>query len=129
MNAEFQKFIESEEFKKGMSSTFNEVLKDELTPMVGAQVAEQMKTMVEKMRVDRIVNNKDISGLTEKVKKDFVEICKAVSLGGAVTKANEAFIEEQDNRGGFLVSTEVAAAILRIAASVGTVMSQAQQWE
>ncbi len=44
------------------------------------------------------------------------------------TKANEALIEETDNRGGFLVSREVADAILRIAASVGTILSQAQKW-
>jgi len=43
-------------------------------------------------------------------------------------KANEALIEEQDNRGGYLVEPEVAAAILRIAASVGTIMKQCQQW-
>ncbi len=43
-------------------------------------------------------------------------------------KANEALIEEQDNRGGYLVEPEVAAAILRIAASVGTIMKQCQKW-
>jgi hypothetical protein len=43
-------------------------------------------------------------------------------------KANEALIEEQDNRGGYLVEPEVAAAILRIAASVGTIMKQCQNW-
>jgi len=37
-------------------------------------------------------------------------------------------IEEQDNRGGYLVSREVADAIMRIAASVGTIMSQAAKW-
>ncbi len=44
------------------------------------------------------------------------------------TKANEALIEEQDNRGGYLVSREIADAIMRIAASVGTIMSQAAKW-
>ena len=67
--------------------------------------------------------------LTEKQKKDFVEVCRAAAMGQAIeAKANEAFIEEQDNRGGFLVSPEIAAAILRIAASVGTVISQASHW-
>src|SRR5205823_2818019 len=45
-----------------------------------------------------------------------------------VTKANEPLIGEQDNRGGYLVQPEVAAAILRIAASVGTIMKQCQKW-
>ena len=35
---------------------------------------------------------------------------------------------DQDNRGGYLVSQEVADAIMRIAASVGTVISQASHW-
>ena len=43
-------------------------------------------------------------------------------------KANEALVEEQDSRGGYLVAPETAAAILRIAASVGTIMKQAQKW-
>ena len=38
-------------------------------------------------------------------------------------------IEEQDNRGGYLVSREVADAIMRIAASVGTIMNQAAKWD
>jgi len=37
-------------------------------------------------------------------------------------------IEQQDGRGGYLVQPEYAAAILRIAASVGTIMKQCQQW-
>src|SRR5439155_11371032 len=60
-----------------------------------------------------------------------VEIAKAVATRGMFnidTKANEALIEEQDNRGGYLVSREIADAIMRIAASVGTIMSQAAKW-
>ena len=137
MKQEIKEFIESPEFQTTVQKSFNEALKSELAPVVGVQVAEKMKDFVERMRIDRVVSGKDASGLTENQKKDFVVAAKAVVFGLGIskensavsTKANEAFIEEQDNRGGFLVSTEVAAAILRIAASVGTVMSQAQKWD
>ena len=122
--------ITKEQLKETMTSTLDEVLGQKLTAMVGSQVAETVKSVVEKMRIERVVAGKDVSGLTEKQKNDFVEVAKAAAGKMAIdTKANEALIEQQDNRGGYLVSTEVAGAILRIAASVGTVLSQAQKWE
>ena len=72
-----------------------------------------------------------MTGLSEKMKKDFVTVAQAAIKGMSFnidTKANEALIEEQDNRGGYLVSREIADAIVRIAASVGTIMSQAAKW-
>jgi HK97 family phage major capsid protein len=65
------------------------------------------------------------------MKTDFVQVAQAAAKGAFAidTKANEALIEEQDNRGGYLVSREIADAIMRIAASVGTIMSQAAKWE
>ena len=121
--------VDPEQLKKTLSETMDEVLGEKLTNMVGTQVAENVKTIVEKMRIDSVVRGKDITGLTDKQKKDFVAVVKAVAFKeGVETKANEALIEQQDNRGGYLVSKEVADAILRIAASVGTVLSQAQKW-
>ena len=121
--------VSEEQLKKTLGETMDEVLGEKLTSMVGAQVSANVKSIVEKMRIDSVVSGKDITGLTEKQKKDFVSVVKAAAFKeGIETKANEALIEQQDNRGGYLVSKEVADAILRIAASVGTILSQAQKW-
>lgn len=121
---------ELQKLKEAMGTAFDETLQAKLAPIVGSMVAEQVKSIVEDMRVQRALTGKDITGLSEKQKKDFVEIARAAAkvVGSIDTKANEALIEEQDNRGGYLVSREVADAILRIAASVGTIMSQTQKW-
>src|SRR5258708_37001047 len=72
-----------------------------------------------------------MTGLSAKIKKDFVTVAQSAMTGrfNVDVKANEALIEEQDNRGGYLVSREIADAIMRIAASVGTIMNQCQKWE
>jgi HK97 family phage major capsid protein len=115
-----------------VSKTFNDAFEKSLTNMeeVSKKTARQV---VEAMLVERAVKGSDITGLTSDQKKDFASQVIAAFKGHEtkavrVTKANEALIEEQDNRGGYLVEPEVAAAILRIAASVGTVMRQAQKW-
>lgn len=116
--------------KEAMSSVFDDLMQVKLAPFVGDIAAAKSKEIVEKLRLERALFGVDRTGLTEKIKKDFVEVVRAAALRSSIdTKANEALIEEQDNRGGFLVSREVANAILRIAASVGIVMSQAQKWD
>lgn len=102
-------------------------MEEKLKAIVGPMVAEETKSIVQKMRVERALFGHDRSGLDEEQKKKFVEIAKAAAFGR--TKSNEALIPEQDNRGGYLLPTEVANAIVRIAASVGLVMSQAAKWE
>ena len=124
--------IEKDQLETILSKSMDEILTEKLTGMVGAEVSSRLKSTVEKMRIDRIVSGQDISGLTEKQKLDFAKLAIASASKGMLeidTKSNEALIEQQDNRGGYLVSVEVAAAILRIASSVGTVISQAQKWE
>jgi HK97 family phage major capsid protein len=90
------------------------------------------RKVVEQMMLDRYVSDRDISGLDTEAKVKFANQAIAAFRGdqlkAIITKANEALIEEQDNRGGYLVEPEVAAAIMRIAASVGTIMKQCQQW-
>jgi HK97 family phage major capsid protein len=94
--------------------------------------ATTSRQMVERMIVERSVRGRDITGLNDEEKKAFAKQVQAVFRGdrenALVVKANEALIEQQDNRGGYLVQPEYAAAILRIAASVGTIMKQAQKW-
>lgn len=112
-----------EKFKSVVDSVFEQRLSQAISPIV----ASETKKIVEQMRLERALYGVDRSGLSNEQKIEFAQAVKAVAFGK--TKANEALIEEQDSRGGYLVSKEVANAILRIAASVGLVLSQAQKWD
>lgn len=114
--------------KEVIDQGINESLEKRLSPMVGDIAAQKAREVVESMKADRYFYGRDITGLTEKQKKDFVKVAQATVGMGVDLKANEALIEEQDNRGGYLVSRDVSDAILRIAASVGTIMNQAMKW-
>lgn len=116
--------------KDAALEAFEGAMKEKLVPMIGEESARQVQKIVNDMRLERATYGKDRTGLSEKMKKDFVQVAKEASLGRFTmdTKANEALIEEQDNRGGYLVSREIADAIMRIAASVGTIMNQAAKW-
>jgi HK97 family phage major capsid protein len=120
--------------------TLNDFMEKDLLPKVDEHSAKTAKQIVDRMLAERYVRGRDITGLDDEAKKSFAKQVQAVFRGnragallvkefdGLSTKANEALIEEQDNRGGYLVEPEVASAILRIAASVGTIMRQCQQW-
>ncbi|HLH93537.1 MAG TPA: phage major capsid protein [Xanthobacteraceae bacterium] len=112
-------------------TAFDEVMKEKLIPIIGQETSMAVAKAVENLKLQREIYGRDMTGMSVKMKKDFVNVVKAAVLKDFQidTKANEALIEEQDNRGGYLVSREVAAAIMRIAASVGTILSQAAKWE
>lgn len=118
------------EIAKTVEDAFDKSFETKLAPMVGEIAAKKAREIVDSMKMERYMFGKDISLLSEKQKKDFVKVAQAAAMQivGADLKANEALIEEQDNRGGYLVSRDVADAILRIAASVGTIMNQAMKW-
>jgi HK97 family phage major capsid protein len=117
---------------KTVSDGFNDFMEKSLLPTMGDISTKTARQIVDAALVERAITGRDISGLTGDQKVKFAKQVQAVFRGnrdGAlVMKANEALIEEQDNRGGYLVEPEVAAAILRIAASVGTILKQAQKW-
>jgi HK97 family phage major capsid protein len=115
-----------EELEKRFTNVVDKVFEEKMKVVVGEVAAQETRKIVEQMRVERLLFGQDRSGLSEEQKLKFVDTVKAAL--GARTKANEALIEEQDNRGGYLVAKEVADAILRIAASVGLVLSQCQKW-
>jgi HK97 family phage major capsid protein len=114
------------EITSKLESTVDVVMKQRLSEIVGPMVAEQVSGIVKELKAQRALFNQDITGLDDEQKKSFVETVKIAA--GFRTKANEALLIEQDSRGGYLVSKEVARAILRIAASVGLVLSQATKW-
>lgn len=123
--------ITAEQIKAMHVTAFDEVMKEKLIPLIGQETGLAVAKAVENLKLQREKFGHDMTGLSVKAKKDFVNVVKAAVLKDFVidTKANEALIEEQDNRGGYLVSREVASAIMRIAASVGTILSQAAKWE
>ena len=123
--------INKETVKEWHIAAFDETMKEKLVPVIGQEVAAQVQKVVETLRAQRKeFGGRDMTGLTAKMKTDFANVVKAAVFKDFEIdkKANEALIEEQDNRGGYLVSREIADAIMRIAASVGTIMSQAAKW-
>jgi HK97 family phage major capsid protein len=123
--------LTAEQIKAMHVTAFDEVMKEKLIPIIGQETSMAVAKAVENLKLQREIYGRDMTGMSVKMKKDFVNVVKAAVLKDFQidTKANEALIEEQDNRGGYLVSREVAAAIMRIAASVGTILSQAAKWE
>jgi HK97 family phage major capsid protein len=121
--------------KEALSSSLYDMFEQKLEPVIGTIAAAKVKELVSQLQAQRSVYGRDITGLSAKTKKDFVRAASYIAnkmpeslLAEINTKANEALVVDQDNRGGYLVSQEVADAILRIAASVGTVISQASHW-
>lgn len=123
---------ELKKLEETIELSIDSVFQKKLEPMIGEIASRKAREIVDSMKTDRYHYNSDVSGLSKKQKLDLVLVARHVAsktvMDQATIKANEALIEEQDNRGGYLVSTEVAGAILRIAASVGTIMSQAMKW-
>src|SRR5580704_8200962 len=100
--------MESKEFAdiKAMHVTaFDEVMKEKLVPIIGSEVASSVQKTVAQLRIQREVNGKDMTGLSDSTKKDFVKVAAQAMRGqfNIDTKANEALIEEQDGRGGYLI--------------------------
>lgn len=115
-----------EVLEQKFASVVDKIFEEKLKAVVGDVAAQETRRIVEQMRVERLMTGEDRTGLSEEQKLRFVDTVKMAL--GMRTKANEALIEEQDNRGGYLVAAEVTDAIVRIAASVGLVMSQVQKW-
>lgn len=109
-----------------LPKVFDTLMEEKLKPFVGQEVATNVKRIVGELRLERALHGIDRTGLDDEKKVEFAKTVQKIAFGN--TKANEALISEQDNRGGYLISVEVAAAIQRIAASVGLVMSQAMKW-
>lgn len=114
--------------QEAVKASLDQSIEKQLEDAVGSKMAEATKTIVQKLREERALHGFDRTGLTVEQKKVFAEAVKELGFDGEVSKANEALIEQTDSRGGYLVAPEIANAILRIAASVGVIMGQAQKW-
>jgi HK97 family phage major capsid protein len=112
--------------QEGVKKSIDTLLEETLKQVVGVQVAEATKKIVQELRMERALYGYDRSGVSSDAKKELAKIAKAVAFGA--TKANEEMISEVDSRGGYLLPTEVAKGIERIARSVGLVMSKVKTW-
>lgn len=126
MDEQLKEFLEG--LKTALPETIDEVMEKRLPEAVSPIVAAEVSKIVKTLRMEQALFGKDRTGLDDDQKTTLVETVKAAAGLPSKIKANEALITEQDSRGGYLVSKEVESAILRIAASVGLVMSQAQHW-
>ena len=115
-----------EQIKSLLGETVEAVMEKKLGEAVSPMVAKEVKSIVDGLKMERAMFGKDKTGLSDDQKSQFVNTVKAAAKIGM--KTGEALIEETDGRGGYLVATEVEAAILRIAASVGLILSQAAKW-
>jgi HK97 family phage major capsid protein len=122
--------MDEKKLSEMIAAGFDDAMTKKLEPMIGSIAATKAREIVAGLSAERYAFGKDITLLNEKTKMDVCDLARnLVNKNFAIdTKANEALIEEQDNRGGYLVSRDVADAILRIAASVGTIMNQAMKW-
>lgn len=118
-----------EKMKDAASETldkkFDSYMEEKLSPFISDHVAKESKKIVQQLRSERELFGFDRTGLDDETKEEFVELVKAA--GGFKTKA-DAMIEGQDDRGGYLVPDEVDDSIRRIAASVGLIMSQTENF-
>lgn len=103
---------------------FNDQVEKKIGEAVTKEVAASVRSIVDQLHVERTSTGKDLTGLSKDRKKEVAATFKSLIMGAKTS----ALIEEQDANGGFLVAADVAAAILRVAASVGIVMNQAMKW-
>jgi HK97 family phage major capsid protein len=104
------------EFKSVVDTAIATNLKD----LVGAEVASKVNETVSKMRLEKALTGRDITGLDDETKSAFVKDIRAISRG-----EKAALLSDNDQTGGYLVPKELHAAILNIAATVGLVSRDA----
>lgn len=103
------------------------ILEKRLSDIVGKEVAQTTRKTVEAMRIEKAHFGYDRTLLTDEQKSNFAKFAKNIATNFA-TKANEEVIPQIDSRGGYLMPNEVAAAIERVAYSVGVALSQVTRW-
>lgn len=111
---------EQEKFKADLKEVVDASIKQNVTEVVGAEVAEQIQKTVQKLRSERSIFGFDTTGVDAEQKIAFVKELKAIARG-----EKAAMLENNDTTGGYLVPSEIYAGIKRIAATVGLVARDA----
>lgn len=101
----------------------DEALQSHVKEVVGPEVADRVKEIVGKMRLDRALTGKDASGLDDETKTAFMKDIRSIARG-----EKAAILSNSDQTGGYLVPKEVHAGIMRIAATVGLVARDSMQF-
>lgn len=117
--------IDEKKLVSEVRSAIDEILQDRLKTIVGKEVADAVRTTVDKMHMEKAVWGYDRSLLSDDQKSMFAKVVHAAAFG---RKSNEELIVESDDRGGILIPPDVASAIVRVARTVGLAMSQAMPW-
>ncbi|CAB4151640.1 major_cap_HK97, phage major capsid protein, HK97 family [uncultured Caudovirales phage] len=104
-------------------SVVDEAIKKNLDGIVGKEIADQVETVVKRMRLERAVMGRDSSGLDDATKISFVK-----ELRNLIRGEKSALLISADDTGGYLVPQEVYAGILRIAETVGLVARDARRF-
>lgn len=112
-----------EALKAEFRSILDDVVMKNINDAVGKEVAERMNHVVQQMRLDRALTGKDVSGLSDETKINFVKDIRAIARG-----EKAALLSNSDQTGGYLVPSEVHAGIMRIAATVGLVARDARRF-
>jgi HK97 family phage major capsid protein len=122
---------------KEMQKKLTQTLKDSLDPMkeelkdhVENYTADLITEKMAKMKTQRNLYGRDMTGISQKKKEAFgAELAEKVfgfSYGDKATKAaGDELIVEDDSKGGYLVPTEVAEGIMRIAKERGIILNLA----
>jgi HK97 family phage major capsid protein len=96
---------------------------DKLKGVVSPLIADEVKTIVARMKAEKALTGRDISGLSDEVKLAFAQDIKSIVRG-----QKAALLSEQDSSGGYLVPSDVYSGIMRIAATVGLVVNLSQRF-
>ena len=70
-----------QKLQRAAITAFDEVMKEKLAPMIGQEVATTVQKTVATLKLQREKFGKDMTGLSDKAKKDFVEVAQAVLRG------------------------------------------------
>jgi HK97 family phage major capsid protein len=111
----------NEELKKELFGAVDESVKKNLEEIVGKQVAERIAEVVKKARLETTLSGKQT--LDNEKKLAFVRDVQAIATG-----EKAAYLMQSDQTGGYLVPSEVHDEIIRIAATTGIIMRDAQKW-
>lgn len=115
--------MDTKELEKSFRSIVDEALKTNINDLVGKEVSERVESVVKKLRLERAMTGRDVSGLDDATKIAFVKDLNALKRG-----EKAALLINSDAAGGYLVPEEVQAAIVRIAETVGLVARDATRF-
>lgn len=114
--------------EKQLKAAIDESIEKNLEKIAGEKTAAVVKDTVRKMRLDRELYGRDKSGLDDEQKSAFASDMIAIAKNRFGNGEKAALLETTDSAGGYTVPVEVHRGIMRIAASVGLVLRDAQKF-